>query len=210
MTERLKPYILYCGGTPDGRKIRIFLEECRLPYKVRFVDLSKEAHLKVSFKKMSPNSTVPVLVDPEGPGEERLSIFDSAAILQYLGRKHGAFYPIRARTRVEVDQWLMFQTASLGPVSEFAFRFEDLSSEDINTQADGFFRNEILRLYDVLDTRLKGQDFITNEYSVADMAIFPWIVPNVITDDFAHLPNLQTWYRKMSERPAVQRSLPSS
>lgn len=219
MTDTQKPYLLYLGGTPNGRQVTIFFEEARIDYKIRPVDLQNGGHQKPAFLKMSPNGTVPALIDPNGPnkglgkgsnngtGHERLSLFDSGAILQYLGRKHGAFYPIRTRGRVEVDQWLMFQRSALGPVCEFAYRLEDLSSEEINSRADVYFRDEILRLYTVLNTRLKGRDFIAGDYSIADMAIFPWIVANVISEDFDNLPNLQAWYARLSKRPAIIRGM---
>lgn len=207
MPQSQKLYSLYLGGTPNGRQVTIFFEEARIDYKVRAIDLKNGGHQKPAFLKMSPNGTVPALVDPNGPDAARLTLFDSGAILQYLGRKHGAFYPIRARGRSEVDQWLMFQRASLGPVCEFAFRLEDLSSDDVNARAEFYFRNEILRLYTVLNTRLKGRDFIAGDYSIADMAIFPWIVANIVSEDFNDLPYLQLWYKNMSKRPAVIRGM---
>ena len=215
MTNPQKPYLLYLGGTPNGRQVTIFFEEARIEYKTRSVDIQSGGHQKPAFLKMSPNGTVPALVDPNGPAngsgngssDERLSLFDSGAILQYLGRKHGAYYPIRARGRIEVDQWLMFQRSALGPVCEFAFRLENLSSEEVSARADVYFRDEILRLYAVLNTRLKGRDFIADDYSIADMAIFPWIVANVVSDDFDYLPNLQAWYARLANRPAVIRGM---
>jgi len=150
---------------------------------------------------------MPALVDPNGPGGEKISVFESGAILQYLGRKHGAFYPIIERARVEVDQWLFFQMASIGPMSGQAYHFKNLKGKDANPYGVKRYRDEVLRLYGVMDKQLKRQDFIAGAYSVADIAIFPWIIPDLLGEAFDDFKHLKAWHERIGARPAVIKAM---
>ena len=208
MTE--KPYTLHFAPTPNGKKITIFLEEAQVPYKLKRMDLKAGDQFKPSFLKISPNNKMPALVDPQGPGGEKFSVFESGAILLYLGRKHGAFLPLTEAARSTVEQWLMFQMASVGPMSGQLYHFKTLSDEEPARAAYGLQRygEEVHRLYRVMDTHLAAREYFAEQVSIADFAIYPWIFPDLVGDElWEECVNLRGWHERMGARPGVQRGM---
>ena len=150
---------------------------------------------------------MPAIIDPEGPGGEPISVFESAAILQYLGRKFGKFYPSDERARVEVEQWLMWQMGGLGPMAGQAHHFRQYAPEQVPYAIDRY-TNEVNRLYGVMDRRLADRDFLAGDYSIADMACIGWVVPHERQgQDLNDFPNLKRWFETMKARPAVEKGL---
>jgi GST-like protein len=202
-----KPIDLYFWPTPNGHKIRIMLEECGLPYRIRPVDISKGAQFKPAYLKISPNNKMPAIVDPDGPGGQPISVFESGAILQYLGRKTGKLYPADERARVEVEQWLFWQVGGLGPMAGQAHHFRLFAPKKIAYGIERY-TTETSRLYGVLDKRLRGRMYIAGDYSIADIASYPWILSwqrqGQVIDDF---PRIKIWMKRMAERPGVQRGM---
>src|ERR1700690_2826681 len=168
-----KPIELYYWPTPNGFKISIMLEECGLPYTMIPVNISRGDQFKPDFLKISPNNRMPAIVDPDGPGGRPISIFESGAILQYLGRKTGKFYPHDQRARLPVDQWLFWQMGGIGPMAGQVHHFKNYAVETL-TYAIKRYVDEVNRLYGVMNLRLKDREFIAGKYSIADMAIVGW------------------------------------
>ena len=207
MAEQTNPIELYYWPTPNGFKISIMLEELGVPYEVKYVNIGKGDQFQPDFLKIAPNNRMPAIIDPEGPGGEPISVFESGAILQYLGRKFGKFYPTDERKRVVVDEWLMWQMGGLGPMSGQAGHFRVYAPEKVQYGIDRY-TNEVNRLYGVLNRQLEGKDFIAGEYSIADMASIGWINAYKNYDQqLEDFPNLKRWYETMNARPAVQRGL---
>jgi len=207
MAEQTKPIELYYWPTPNGFKVSIMLEELGVPYEVKYVNIGKGDQFQPDFLKIAPNNRMPAIVDPEGPGGEPISVFESGAILQYLGRKFGKFYPADERKRVAVDEWLMWQMGGLGPMSGQAGHFRIYAPEKVQYGIDRY-TNEVNRLYGVLDRQLEGKDYIAGDYSIADMASIGWINAYKNFDQsLEDFPNLKRWYETMNARPAVQRGL---
>jgi GST-like protein len=201
------PIDLYFWPTPNGFKISIMLEECKLPYNLVPINISKGEQFKPDFLKISPNNRMPAIVDPGGPGGKPISIFESGAILQYLGRKTGKFYPADERGRVEVDQWLFWQMGGIGPMAGQVHHFKNYAVETL-TYAINRYVNEVNRLYGVMNKQLEGRDFIAGKYSIADMAIVGWANGwERQGQDINEFPNLKAWLERMKARPAVQRGL---
>jgi len=202
-----EPIDLYYWPTPNGWKISIMLEECGLPYNVHSVNIGKGDQFKPEFLAISPNNKMPAIVDPNGPDGEPISVFESGAILQYLGRKTGRFYPADERRRVEVDQWLFWQMAGLGPMAGQTHHFRIYAPEKIAYAIDRY-TNETNRLYGVLDKRLADREFLAGEYSIADMAAFPWAkLWERQGQDISGFKHMQRWLAANAARPAVQRGL---
>ena len=202
-----KPIALYYWPTPNGWKISIMLEECRLPYSIVPVDISKGEQFAPEFLAISPNNRMPAIVDPAGPGDRPISIFESGAILQYLGRKTGKFYPGDERGRVEVDQWLFWQMANLGPKAGECHHFR-LYAADRPLYAVERFTNEINRLYGVMNRRLADRDFLAGRYSIADMACVGWARAwKRQGQDIEEFPHLKRWLDRVLARPAVDRAI---
>jgi GST-like protein len=208
-----QPIELYYWPTPNGHKITIALEEMGLPYEIRPVNIGKGEQFRPEFLAISPNNRMPAIVDPDGPDGQPISVFESGAILQHLGRKSGQFYGEDARNRVEVEEWLFWQVGGLGPMAGQTHHFRGYAPSMLADQrqvAYGAIRytNETNRLYGVLNKRLDGRDFLAGGYSIADMAAWPWVTPwraqGIIIDDF---PNLKAWYERIEARSAVQRAL---
>lgn len=198
---------LYYWPTPNGRKITVFLEEAGLPYDIRPVDIGNGDQFKPEFLRISPNNKMPAIVDPAGPDGRPLAIFESGAILLYLAEKTGRFLPAPVRERYEVIEWLMFQMASIGPMLGQAHHFRDYAPEKIPYAIDRYTR-EAARLYGVLDRRLSRSEYVAGEYSIADMAIYPWIVSHPRQgQNLADFPALRDWYERVAARPAVQRGM---
>ncbi len=201
------PIDLYYWPTSNGWKITIMLEECGLPYTVRHVNISKGDQFKPEFLAISPNNRMPAIVDPDGPDGAPISVFESGAILQYLGRKTGQFYPAEERARVEVEQWLFWQVGGLGPMAGQNHHFRNYAPEKIPYAIDRYI-NETHRLYGVMNTRLADRDFLAGDYSVADMACVSWVkLYENQGQDIAEFPHLKRWLEALLARPAVQRGL---
>ncbi len=202
-----KPIDLYYWPTPNGFKVSIMLEECKLPYTMIPVNISAGEQFKPDFLKISPNNRMPAIVDPAGPGGRPISIFESGAILQYLGRKTGKFYPKDARGQVEVDQWLFWQMGGLGPMAGQLNHFKHYAKETL-PYAIKRYEDEVHRLYGVMNTRLADRDFLAGKYSIADMACVGWVNlwqrQGIDLDEF---PNLKRWLAVVKARPAVQRGM---
>jgi GST-like protein len=197
---------LYTWGTPNGKKASIMLEEVRLPYEVHPVDLREGDQLKPEYLAINPNNKIPAIIDTEGPGGKPFTLFESGAILMYLAEKSGKLWPADRRQRYTVIQWLMFQMGGVGPMfgqANYFYRLEEKVPYAIER-----FRKEALRLYNVLDKELGQRGFLAGEYSVADIATYPWVwrheMHHVKLEDF---PNVKRWYDTISQRPAVQRGM---
>ncbi|MHA3062709.1 glutathione binding-like protein [Acinetobacter sp. ANC 4641] len=198
---------VYYWGTPNGHKITIALEEMGLEYQIFPINISENDQFQPDFLKISPNNKIPAIVDQNGPRSEPISVFESGAILQYLGRKTGLFYPTDEQQRVEVEQWLMWQMGGLGPMLGQNHHFNRFAKEKIPYAIDRYI-NESKRLYGVLEKQLIGQNYVAGEYSIADMAIFPWLCryewQSIELDEF---PNVKAYMQRMNARPAVQKAL---
>jgi len=202
-----RPIELHIWPTPNAYKISIFLEEAGLPYEVKLVNIGKGEQFKPEFLKIAPNNRMPAIVDPDGPGGDPISVFESGAILQYLGRKTGKFYPLDERSRVAVDQWLMWQMGGLGPMCGQTHHFRQYAPEKIPYAIDRY-TNEVNRLYGVLNRQLAGKNYICGDYSIADMAAFPWVRPYERQgQDLNQFPHLKAWFQRMEARPAVKRAV---
>mgnify|MGYP002714810334 CR=1 FL=1 len=198
---------LYYWGTPNGHKITIALEEMALPYQIFPINILENDQFQPDFLRISPNNKIPAIVDQDGPNGQPISIFESGAILQYLGRKTGMFYPVDELERVEVEQWLMWQMGGLGPMLGQNHHFSRFAPERIPYATERYV-NETKRLYGVLDKQLVGQDYVTGEYSIADMAIFPWLLRYEWQGiDLADYPEVSHYIERMQARPAVQKAL---
>lgn len=202
-----QPIDLYYWPTPNGWKITIFLEETGLAYNVRYVNIGRGEQFDPDFLAIAPNNRMPAIVDPDGPDGRPISIFESGAILMYLGRKTGQFYPDDERARVEVEQWLMWQMANLGPMLGQTHHFRNYADEKIGYAIERY-ENEADRLYGVLDQRLADRDFVAGDYSIADMAIVGWARGHARQGiDIRDFPNVSRWLDTMLARPAVQRGI---
>ncbi len=198
---------LYYWTTPNGHKVSIFLEEAGLPYRVHGVDIGKNEQFAPAFLRIAPNNRIPAIVDDApADGGEPMSLFESGAILLYLAEKTGRFLPQDLRGRQEVSQWLFWQMGGLGPMAGQNHHFGTFAPEKIPYAIDRYVK-ETARLYGVLDRRLADRDFVAGEYSIADMAIYPWIVPHERQQQsLADFPNVQRWFASIEARPAVQRA----
>jgi GSH-dependent disulfide-bond oxidoreductase len=196
---------LHTYNTPNGRKISVALEEMGLPYSVHVVDITKDEQFKPDFLEISPNNRIPAIIDPEGPDGERISVFESGAILLYLAEKTGLFMPMALRERVPVLEWLMWQMGGFGPMLGQVHHFLTVNGED---QRYGLarYKKETLRLYGVLDRRLAKVEFVAGALSIADFAILAWAWRHerhqVNLDEFAHV---KRWYEALMARAGVQR-----
>ncbi|MGA9008324.1 MAG: glutathione S-transferase N-terminal domain-containing protein [Xanthobacteraceae bacterium] len=205
-SRRKEPIELYYWPTPNGWKISIMLEECGLPYVVRPVDISKGEQFAPRFLAISPNNRMPAIVDLVGPGGRPISVFESGAILQYLGRKTGKFYPREERTRTAVEEWLFWQIGGLGPMAGQATHFRRYAPEPIAYAVDRY-TDEVNRLYGVMNTRLAMHEFLAGRYSIADMACVGWVrLAERQGQNLAQFPNLRRWFETIRARPAVKRA----
>jgi GST-like protein len=198
---------LYAWPTPNSYKISIMLEETGTPYKVIPLDITAGEQFKPEFLKISPNNKMPAIVDHDGPDGKPISVFESGAILIYLAEKTGRFMPKDMRGRVKVLEWLMFQMGGIGPLLGQAHHFRHYAPEPMKYAIDRY-TNEARRLYNVCDRRLGEVPYLAGDYSIADMAVFPWIRPyerqGQKLDDF---PNLKRWFEAIDARPAVKKAL---
>ncbi|QPF31675.1 glutathione S-transferase N-terminal domain-containing protein [Acinetobacter lwoffii] len=198
---------LYYWGTPNGHKISIALEEMGLEYQIIPINILENDQFQSDFLAISPNNKIPAIVDQDGPHGRAISIFESGAILQYLGRKTGLFYPTDEVKRIQVEQWLMWQMGGLGPMLGQTHHFSRFAPERIAYATERYV-NESKRLYGVLNKQLVGQDYVAGEYSIADMAIFPWLLRHdwqqINLEDY---PEVSKYIDRLNARPAVQKAL---
>lgn len=205
-----EPIELHFFPTMNGHKIAIALEEMGLPYVLKCVNIREGDQFKPDFLAISPNNRMPAIVDPDGPGGQPVSLFESAAILMYLARKTGRFYGTDERQRILIDQWLVWSVAHLGPMSGQCGHFHVYAPLLANdpaqlTYARTRFVNEVNRLYGVLERRLEGRAYIADTYSIADIAIWPWTLSgDRLGQTMADFPNILAWRDKIGARPAVQ------
>ena len=198
---------LYTWPTPNGHKIHIMLEETGLPYRVIPININHGDQFDPAFLKISPNNKMPAMVDPDGPGSKPYSLFESGAMLMYLAEKTNRFMPQPMDKRYLVIQWLMFQMGGIGPLFGQAHHFRNYAPEKID-YADERYTNEAGRLYGVMDRRLGEIEYLAGEYSIADIATFPW-ARNFSRKghDKNNYPNVKRWLDAIEVRPAVQRGL---
>ncbi|MCC5809027.1 MAG: glutathione S-transferase N-terminal domain-containing protein [Ectothiorhodospiraceae bacterium] len=198
---------LYYWTTPNGHKITIFLEETGLPYTIVPVNISQGDQFGESFLRISPNNRIPAIVDRQpDDGGEPVSVFESGAILLYLADKTGQFIPADLRGRVQVLEWLMWQMGGLGPMLGQNHHFKTYAPEKLPYAIDRYV-NETARLYGILNEQLEGKDYICGDYSIADMACYPWVVPHERQgQNIDEFPEIKRWMQAMEARPAVQRA----
>jgi GST-like protein len=206
---------LYTWPTPNGHKIHIMLEECGLDYAVHPINIRAGEQFGEDFLRISPNNRIPAMIDRDGIGGQEIAVFESGAMLLYLADKAGKFLPSADRDpkgRYEVLQWLMWQMGGVGPMFGQAGHFRNYArereSDDRLQYGIDRYTNEAHRLYGVLDRRLDGRDYVAGDYSIADMAIWPWCrAPERRGIDHAEYPHVQRWFDRLAARPAVQRAV---
>jgi len=192
---------LYTWTTPNGRKVSIALEELGLPYRAHAVDIGKDEQFAPDFLKIAPNNRIPAIVD----GETGIALMESGAILIYLADRTGKLMPREGEARYRVVEWVMWQMAGLGPMLGQAHHFLR-AKKGVSQYSEERYVNEAKRLYGVLDRRLAGRDYVVDDYSIADIAIWPWVSRFEWHQvDLAAFPNVRRWYEVVAARPAVQR-----
>lgn len=199
---------LYYWTTPNGHKITLFLEETGLPYRIHPINIGKDEQFQPHFLKIAPNNRIPAIVDNEpADGGEPLSLFESGAILLYLAEKTGRFIPQNLRGRQEALQWLFWQMGGLGPMAGQNHHFNRFAPEKVPYAIQRYVK-ETARLYGVLDRRLADRAFVAgDDYSIADMAIYPWIVPHAYQEqDLDDFPHVKRWFQAIQARPATVRA----
>lgn len=202
-----QPIDLYFWPTPNGWKTTIFLEEAGLPYNMVPVDITAGEQFEEEFLEIGPNNQIPAIVDPDGPGGESISVFESGAILIYLAEKTGLFYPQEPRKRYQILSWLMFQMGSEGPMLGQAHHFRNYAPERTEYAYERY-TNEASRVYRVMERHLaEAESFAAGEYTIADMALYPWVFRERQGQDMEDYPNLSRWYEAVESRPAVRRAL---
>jgi GST-like protein len=202
-----EPITLYFWPTPNGLKISIMLEELAAPYRVEFIDIGKGEQFAPEYLAISPNNKMPAIVDPEGPDGQPLALFESGAILQYLGRKFGAFYPSSERAKADVDQWLFWQMSGLSPMAGQCNHFRLYAPEKIPYAIDRYTK-EVERLFGVMEKRLNDRPYLASSYSIADIAGFPWVrMWKTLGQDITKFPNIERWLGEIAARSAVVKGL---
>jgi GST-like protein len=198
---------LYTFGTPNGKKVSIMLEEVGLPYTVHKVDITKDQQFDPAFLAINPNNKIPAIVDQDGPGGQPLTLFESGAILIYLAEKTGRLLPADAAGRATTIQWLMFQMAGFGPMLGQTHHFRRFAPEQV-PYAIKRFTEETKRLYGVVDKRLGESEYLAGDYSIADIAAYPWAMrwewQGIVLDSYS---NVQRWMAQIAARPAVERGM---
>ena len=198
---------LYTWGTPNGHKVSIMLEECGLRYRVKTIDITQGEQFQREFVVINPNSKIPAIVDTEGPDGWPITLSESGAILLYLASKTGLFLPSVDRGKYEAMQWLMFQMSGVGPMFGQTHHFLRFAPEQI-PYAIKRYTTETARLYSVMDKRLSEADYLAGEYSIADIATFPWVSRHEWQKiDLVDYPNVQRWHEAIADRPAVKRGM---
>ena len=200
------PIQLYSFDTPNGRKISVALEEMELPYDVHIVDIGKGEQRSPEFTRISPNQKIPAIIDPDGPEGEPVSIFESGAILIYLGEKTGKFWPSTLARQIPVLEWLMFQMGNFGPFPGQVHHFIALENEEEKRYGLARYMKETRRLYDVMNKRLTDREYFADELSIADFAILGWAWRHPRHKvELADFPNVKRWYESLMARRGVQR-----
>jgi len=199
---------LHYWTTPNGHKVTMFLEETGTPYKIFPVNIGKGEQFKADFLAISPNNRIPAMVDHDPPGGGKpISVFESGAMLVYLAEKTGKFLPTEPRQRADVMQWLFWQMGGLGPMSGQNNHFSNYATDKIPYAMDRY-RNEVNRLYSVMDRRLADRPFLAGDYSIADMAAWPWTGYSAMQGiDLAEFPKLAAWRERIGSREAVRRAM---
>src|SRR5438094_5348077 len=199
---------LYTWTTPNGRKVSIMLEECGLPYRVHKINIGTNTEqFAPAYLKINPNGKIPSIVDPEGPDGKPIAMMESGAILIYLAGKTGKFLPRSARGKYEALQWLMFQMGGVGPMFGQAHHFMRAKKDEIPYGSERYGA-EAKRLYGVMDTHLAKSEHFSREYSIADIAIYPWVARHEWHRvDLSYYPSVKRWYEGIGERPAVARGM---
>ena len=198
---------LHTWTTPNGRKVSVMLEECGLPYTAHKVNIGQNEQFKPEFLAISPNNRIPAIVDPEGPDGKPIHLFESGAILVYLAGKTGKFLPTSTKGKYEALQWLMWQMGGVGPMFGQAHHFLRAAPEQVPYGIKRY-TDEAKRLYGVLDRRLAEAAYMAGEYSIADIATYPWIARHEWHKvDLAAFPNVKRWYDTIGRRPAVARGM---
>ena len=208
MPAQTAPIELYYWPTPNGWKISIMLEELDVPYEVSYINIGRGDQFQEDFLKIAPNNRMPAIIDPEGPGGTPVSVFESGAILTYLGRKFGKFYPQEERARIACEEWLFWQVGGLGPMAGQAHHFRQYAPEKIEYGINRY-TNEVNRLYGVMNRRLEHNEWLGGaEYTIADMASIGWVIPHERQgQDLNDFPHLNRWYQSVKSRPAVIRGI---
>jgi len=196
---------VYSWATPNGHKVHSMLGECGLPYHVTPIDIGAGDQFKPEFLAISPNNKIPAIVDPDGPDGRPISVFESGAILLYLAGKTGRFYPKDLRGRADVMQWLFWQMAGLGPMAGQNHHFALYAPEKIPYAINRYVK-ETGRLYAVLNRRLADREYVAGDYSIADMACYPWVLPERQGQNLDDFPHLKRWKAAIGARPAVVRA----
>ena len=198
---------LHTWTTPNGRKVSVMLEECGLPYTAHKVNIGQNEQFKPEFLAISPNNRIPAIVDPDGPDGKPIHLFESGAILVYLAGKTGKFLPTSTKGKYEALQWLMWQMGGVGPMFGQAHHFLRAAPEQVPYGIKRY-TDEAKRLYGVLDRRLAEAAYMAGEYSIADIATYPWIARHEWHQvDLAEFPNVKRWYDTIGRRPAVVRGM---
>jgi GST-like protein len=198
---------LYTWPTPNGHKVHIMLEELGLKYNVHAINIGAGDQFDPAYLKLNPNNKMPTIVDTEGPNGRPFTVFESGAILIYLAEKHGKFLPKDAAGRSTVIQWVMFQMGAIGPMFGQAHHFRSYAPEKIQYAIDRY-TNESGRIYGVVERRLKEVEYLAGDYSIADMAAYPWMLnPDRKGQNADDFPNVKRWLAKIGERPAVVRGM---
>ena len=201
---------LYYAPTPNGWKITIMLEEAQMDYKVIPVNLGAGDQFKPEFLKISPNNRMPAIVDSDGPGGEEISVFESGAILMYLGEKSGKFFPRSDKERIKVLEWLFWQIGGLGPMAGQVSHFVNYAPNfpGDHSYSEKRYKNEYDRLLGVMDVVLEEREFLAGEYSIADMASFPWVTAYKRYEvDLDSFKNVRRWFDSIKSRPAVRKGM---
>ncbi|MGY8666026.1 glutathione S-transferase N-terminal domain-containing protein [Bradyrhizobium sp. UFLA05-109] len=198
---------LYTWPTPNGHKVQIMLEEVGLAYEVHPVDITQGAQFRPDYLALNPNNKVPTIVDQDGPGGQPITVFETGAILAYLAEKTGQLMPANRRARSEVMQWLMWQMGGLGPMLGQAQHFHRYATEKVPYAIDRYTK-EGRRLLSVMEQRLDGRNYLAGEYSIADIACFPWVrIHKMANQSLDDLPKVARWYSAIRSRPPVERGL---
>ena len=198
---------LYTWGTSNGKKASIMLEECDLEYNVHPIRIGQGDQFSDEYTAINPNSKIPSIIDPDGPGGEPYTVIESGAILMYLAEKTGKFMPQEMAARYDVIQWLMFQMGGIGPIFGQVHHFKRSAKEQVPYAIERYM-TECLRLYGVLNTRLEGRQYLAGELSIADFATLPWTFRHTWQEvDLADFPNVKRWYDELMARPALTRGM---
>jgi GST-like protein len=198
---------LYTWSTPNGRKVSIMLEECGLPYRVHKIDIGKGDQFTPEYVAINPNSKIPAIVDPDGPDGKPMTLMESGAILVYLAGKTGRFLPPAARDKYDALQWLMFQMGGVGPMFGQAHHFMRAKKDEIPYGSERYGK-EAKRLYGVMDRHLAHHEYFSRDYSIADIATYPWVARHEWHRvDLSAYPDVKRWYERVAARPAVARGM---